>query len=41
VLLGGVDHLHGDELVATLLKAGDDLADETTLDAIGLDSGKG
>ena len=39
MLLGSVDHLHGEELVATLLKTGDDLADETTLDAIGLQNG--
>ena len=31
VLLGGGDHLDGDELEAALLEAGDDVADEATL----------
>ena len=31
-----VDELHGDELEAALLKALDDLANEPTLDAVGL-----
>jgi hypothetical protein len=36
-LLGGVDELHGDELVSLLLEALDDLADEAALHAVGLD----
>jgi hypothetical protein len=31
VLLGGRDHLQGDELVATLLEALNDVANEATL----------
>lgn len=38
VLLGGGDELDGLELEATLLEAGDDVADKATLDAVGLDS---
>ena len=37
VLLAGRADLHGDELESLLLEAGDDLADESALDAIGLD----
>ena len=37
VLFGRVDQLQGNELEATLFKAGDDLANESTLDTIGLD----
>ena len=37
VLLRGVDHLGVDELVAPLLEAANNLADEATLDAVGLD----
>jgi hypothetical protein len=37
VLLGGGDHLQGNELVSSLLEAADDVADESTLDAIWLD----
>lgn len=36
VLGGCVDKLQGDKLVAALLKAGNDVSNETTLDAIGL-----
>lgn len=36
VVLTGVHELHGHELVATVLEALDDLADETALDAVGL-----
>jgi len=36
VLAAGGGKLHGDELVALLLKAGDDLTDEAALDAVGL-----
>jgi hypothetical protein len=36
MLLGGVDHLHSDKLEATLLEAGDDLADEVALNAVRL-----
>ena len=32
VLLGGSDHLDGDELEAALFEAGDDVADEATLE---------
>lgn len=35
VLLGGSSELEGDELEAALLEAGDDLADEAALDAVG------
>jgi hypothetical protein len=31
-----VDELQGDELVAALLEAGDDISDKTALDAVGL-----
>lgn len=37
VLLRGVDHLEGDELVAALLETLDDLTDESALDAVRLD----
>jgi hypothetical protein len=37
MLLGCVDHLERDDFEATLLEAGDDLADEGALDAVGLD----
>merc|ERR1712000_392958 len=40
-LLGGVGHLQGSELEALLLKALDDLADQATLDAVGLDHNVG
>ena len=36
VLGGCVDELQGDKLEAALLKAGDDVSDETALDAVGL-----
>jgi len=36
VLGGGVDELQSDELEATSLKAADNLADETALDAVRL-----
>ena len=36
MLLGGRDHLQGNELVSSLLEAADDVADESTLDAIWL-----
>ena len=36
VLGGGVDELEGNELEATLLEAADDVADESTLDTVGL-----
>lgn len=39
VLLGGVDELEGDQLVAALLEAGDDLADEVALNAVRLGRG--
>lgn len=32
VLLGGVDELHGDELVSLSLESADDLTNEATLD---------
>jgi hypothetical protein len=38
MLLGRRHHLESDQLVSTLLKALDDVANEATLDAIGLDS---
>ena len=38
MLLGGSDELDGDKLVATLLEAGDDVANEATLDTVWLDS---
>ena len=41
LLEGGVDHLEGNELVALALEAGDDLAGEAALDAVGLDSDEG
>jgi hypothetical protein len=34
VLLAGADHLDGHELVAALLEAGDDVADEAALDVV-------
>jgi hypothetical protein len=37
VLLGSGDELDGDELVATLLEARDDITDESTLDTVWLD----
>ncbi len=37
LLAGGPHHLHGDELVALLLEAGHDLANQTALHAVGLD----
>ena len=40
VLLGGLDELEGDELVAALLEPGDDLADEVALNAVRLQSKK-
>lgn len=36
VLGGSVDELEGDELEATLLEASDDVANESTLDTVGL-----
>jgi hypothetical protein len=36
VLGGCVDELQGDKLESALLKAGNDVSDETTLDAVGL-----
>ena len=36
VLGGGVDELHGDQLESTLLKPGDDVADESALNTVGL-----
>ena len=36
VLGGGVNELERDELEAALLEAADDVADEATLDAVGL-----
>lgn len=41
VVLAGGDHLEGEELVAALLEALDDLADESALDAVGLDGDEG
>ena len=38
MLGGGVDELEGDELEAALLEAGDDVADDAALDAIGLNA---
>ena len=38
VLLGGRDHLQSNELVASLFEPTDDVADESTLDTIWLDS---
>ena len=35
--LAGAGELHGDELEAAVLEARDDVANEATLDAIGLD----
>jgi hypothetical protein len=37
VLLGGVSHLHGDQLVSLLLKSTNDFSDKSSLDAIRLD----
>ena len=36
MLRGSVNELEGDELEATLLEAADDVADESTLDTVGL-----
>ena len=36
MLRGSVNELEGDELEATLLEAADDVADEATLDTVGL-----
>jgi len=36
VLLGGLDELEGNELEATLLESGNDLADEVALNAVRL-----
>jgi hypothetical protein len=36
VLGGCMDELQGDKLEAALLKAGNDVSDETALDAVGL-----
>lgn len=41
VLLAGGDELDGSKLVAAVLEAGDDGANESTLDAVGLDSNEG
>merc|ERR1719504_57012 len=41
VLHGGLHHLHRDQLETLLLKARDDLANQATLDAIGLDHDEG
>lgn len=38
VLLGGRDHLESNKLVAALLEALNDIANEAALDTIGLDS---
>lgn len=38
MLLAGSDELDGDKLVAAFLEAGDDIADQPALDAVGLDS---
>lgn len=38
VFLGGRNHLQGNELVSSLLEAADDVADESALDTIWLDS---
>lgn len=35
------DHLHGNELEALVLETLDDLADESTLDTVGLDHDEG
>ena len=37
VVLTGLDQLHGHKLIATILKALDDLTDQTALDAVRLD----
>jgi hypothetical protein len=37
MFLGGRDHLQSNELVPSLLKSADNIADEAALDAIGLD----
>jgi len=39
--LGGLLELHGHQLVALLLEAGDDLADEAALDRVGLQRHEG
>lgn len=41
VFLGGRNHLQGNELVSSLLEAADDVADESALDTIWLDSDEG
>ncbi len=41
VILGSGDHLEGDELEAALFEALDDIADESTLDGVGLDGDEG
>merc|ERR1740122_527434 len=41
VLHGGLHHLHRDQLETLLLKARDDLANQATLDAVGLDHDEG
>merc|ERR1719370_1087890 len=41
VLHGRLHHLHGHQLEALLLEAGDDLANKTTLDAVRLDHNEG
>jgi len=41
VLLGGRDHFDGDELEATLLEAGNNVTDKSTLDTVWLDSNEG
>jgi len=40
-LARNLHELHGDEAQAAPLKAGDDLADETALHAVGLDKNQG
>ena len=41
VLHGGLHHLHGDQLETLLLKARDNLSNQATLDAVGLDHDEG
>lgn len=41
VLLGGEGELGGDELEAAFLESGEDLADETAVDAVGLSQRSG
>jgi len=38
VFLRGLDDLEGNDLVSALLKAADDLSDESTLDTVGLEN---